>query len=453
MLGVNDQIRRWWILGATAGVLGLSVFDETIVGVALVKIRSDLAMSQVASHWVVNAYLLTFTCFVAIGGRLGDSFGHHGFFVAGTAIFGLASLASGFATTGGWLIAARAVQGIGTAIIFPAALAMTTSAFPLEQRGLALGIQTTMAAVFMSLGPLAGGVMTETLSWRWIFWINLPVVLAVALVALAAVVPTTSASDPAKAKSLGAIDYRGTATLIAGLSALIIALMQGAEWGWMTPATLTLFIAGVVLLTLFAAIETYATRPLIQIALLRIATFTGGDLVFFTFQFNKMAVFVFIALYLQEVLHKSPIVAGSAVFVGVLPTLVTSLLAGTSADRYGSRAPLMLALLINGLALISLGFATTLGSFVLIVALLVIWGATLPFLAIPARRALMNAIPAERRGQAGGVNLTIQMLGGTVGIALCGALLVTTGDYRSVFLMTGSLTIMTMVCVWYLVER
>ncbi len=209
-----------------SGVLGLVVLDETVVGVALATIQRDLAMSQVASHWVVNAYLLTFTCFVAIGGRLGDSLGHHGFFVFGVAIFGLASLAAGFAQNGAWLIAARALQGIGAAIVFPASWAMLTSVFPVERRGTAFGIQTTVGGTFMAMGPLVGGVFTETLSWRWIFWINLPVVAVIAAIVWAA-----WEAPPQKSQTPSAIDTPGLITLVGGLSALVIALMQGAEWG------------------------------------------------------------------------------------------------------------------------------------------------------------------------------------------------------------------------------
>lgn len=453
MLGINDKNRRWWILTAMSGVLGLVVLDETVVGVALATIRSDLDMSQAASHWVVNAYLLTFTCFVAFGGRLGDSLGYGRFFVLGVTIFGLGSLASGFAPGGSWLITARAIQGIGAAIIFPASLAMITSIFPLEQRGMALGIQTTIAALFMSLGPLIGGFVSEVVSWRWIFWINLPVVVMIALIELAAFVPSGQGKRSSSMNGLGSFDFRGLITLIVGLSVLVIALMQGTEWGWSAPATLILFFSGVVMIILFTVTELRTSHPLIEIGLLRIATFTGGNLVFFTFQFNKIAVFVFIALYLQDVLHMSPIKAGIALLIAVVPTLFTSLLSGKSADRFGSRWPLLISLFLNGSALVVVGIVTSFDNYALLIAPLIVWGATLPFIAVSARRALMNAVPKLKRGQASGVNLTIQMLGGTVGMALCGTLLLVTGDYRSLFLMTGVLTLITVLCVWLSVER
>ena len=452
MLAITEQNRRWWILGAAAGVLGLTVLDETIVGVALVTIRAELSMSEVASHWVVNAYLLTFTCFVAVGGRLGDLYGRGNIFILGATVFGLASLACGLSASGPVLIAMRALQGIGAAVLFPNAIAMVTDAFPIAQRGVAIGIQTTVAAVMMSAGPLLGGVFTQTLSWRWIFWINLPVVIAVALAVKLAWSPEPT-SARAGARSLRSIDYRGLITLVSGLCALVIALMQGADWGWGSLPTISLLVAGVILIVGFVILETRISQPLIEVALLRIATFTGGNLVFSMFQFNKIAVIVFAALYLQHALNMTPIAAGTVLLVAIVPTIATSLLAGTLADKYGSRRPLLVALLLNGGALIMMGTATGDGHLTFIIAPLIVWGATLPVLAVPARRALMNAVPAEQRGQAGGVNVTIQMLGGTVGLALSSAVLLVTGDYGTVFLMTGGLTIATMLAVWLLIER
>ena len=449
MIGISETNRKWWVLVAMSGVLGLTVLDETVVGVALATIRPELEMSAVASHWVVNAYFLTFTGFVAIGGRLGDSLGHRGFFVLGAAIFAAASLLAGLAPSGGWLIAARALQGVGAAITFPASLAIMTDSFPPGQRGLALGIQVSVAACFMSMGPLVGGYFSEVVSWRWIFWINLPVILAVVAIVLAALKPagTQARAGPSMR------DYRGLAILLAGLGALVIALMQGADWGWDAAATLILLVAGLLLLALFVVLEARTANPLIEVELLRIKTFTGGNLVFFMFQFDKLAVFVFVALYLQEVLKETPIDAGLLVVIGVAPTLVTSFLAGKLTDRLGARRPLMAGLLLNGTALCLIGLATLYHDKALILAPLVVWGAALPFIAIPARRALMSAVPQPKRGQAGGVNLTIQMLGGTVGVALCSALLAASGHYASLFLMTGALVLLVLVVAWLTIER
>ena len=373
MLGIDDRTRRWWILAAMSGVMGLIVLDETVVGVALATIQPELAMSQVASHWVVNAYLLTFTCFVAVGGRLGDVLGHRGFFVSGIAVFGLASLAAGSAQSGAWLIGARALQGIGAAVVFPASLAMMTSIFPAKQRGTAFGIQVTVGGLFMSMGPLLGGVFTETLSWRWIFWINLPVVAVIG-----AIVWSAWKAPPAERHGAGKIDWPGLISLVGGLTALVTGLMQGAEWGWGAPATMSLLGGGAALLALFIVLERRTAHPLIQLGLLREATFTGGILVFFMFQFNKVAVFVFVALYLQDALDYSPIDAGLVVMLAVVPTLITSLISGRAADRFGSRRPLFIGLSLNGAALILVALATTVHHLALIMVPLMVWGAMLP---------------------------------------------------------------------------
>jgi EmrB/QacA subfamily drug resistance transporter len=451
-LTIADKSRKWWILTAMSGVLGLIVFDETVVGVALATIRRDLGMSQAASHWVINAYFLTFTCFVALGGRLADGLGYKGFFVLGMSVFGLSSLAAGLAENGAWLNTARAMQGLGAAIVFPCSWAMMTSAFPFEQRGVAFGIQTTVGGIFMALGPLVGGLFSAHASWRWIFWINLPVVAAAVALVWVAWLPSMQERRSSSSGGAGSIDYSGLATLVLGLCALVIALMEGSSWGWAAPTTLVLLVAGIALLTLFTLIEKRRSAPLIELELLAIPSFTGGVLAFSMFQWSKLAVFVFVALYLQEVLKDSPIDAGLIGLVAILPTLLTSPFSGRSADRFGSRGPLTAGLVVQGAALLLVGLAMYASAHVVIIAALILWGAAMPFASVPARRALMGAVPRAQQGEASGVNLTLQMLGGTIGVAICGALLLATGDYGSLFLVTGALLVLTALVAWQIVE-
>ena len=228
-------------------------------------------------------------------------------------------------------------------------------------------------------------------------------------------------------KRAGSLDTPGLVTLVGGLTAFVVALMEGAAWGWTSPATLALFAAAIVLLAVFTIAETRRANPLIELGLLAIPSFTGGVLAFFMFQWSKLAVFVFVALYLQDVLKDTPIDAGFIVLVAVLPTLLTSLFSGKSADRFGSRRPLMAGMVLQGAGLIAVGFGMLAASHAIIVAALIVWGAAMPFASVPARRALMSAVPKAQQGEASGVNLTVQMLGGTIGIALCGTLLVATG--------------------------
>lgn len=450
---IAENSRRWWILAAMAGVLGLTVLDETVIGVALDTIRADLSMSAVASHWVVNAYLLAFTCFVAVGGRLGDMLGHTSLFFVGAAIFAAASLAAGLSESGAWLIAARSVQGIGAAIVFPTSIATISRAFPAENRGTAFGIQVAIAACFMASGPLVGGFFTSAISWRWIFWINLPLVALIVLVAAAAHERAAAADPTGTPGAKRTFDIGGLVLLVAGLSALVIALMQAGEWGWSSPATLVLFAAGLALMIAFVISELKRREPLIEVRLLRIATFTGGNLVFAMFQFDKIAIFVFVPLFLQQVLDRSAIGAGLGVLAAVVPTLLTSYLSGRATDRFGSRRPLMIALLVNGLAVLGVAFGAYQASYGWMVGPLIAWGISLPFIATTSRRSLMSAVPQTHQGQASGVNLTIQMLGGTVGMALCSAVLLVSGSFALLFAMTGGLLLLTLVAAWLMVER
>lgn len=432
--GVDSRSRV--ILAAMSGVLGLVVLDETVVGVALPTIGADLSMTQVTVHWVVNAYLLTFTCAVAVAGKLGDMMSRRALFLAGIAIFGLSSLAAGFAQSGGWLVGARAVQGIGAAIVFPTSFAVVTAAFPPERRGSAFGVQTTIAGLFMAAGPLVGGFFTETVSWRWIFWVNLPVVVAIAVVAFVVWSPSFD-GEKAEAGKRDGFDSAGLIALVIGLIALVAALMEGSRWGWQSPATLSLLIGGLAVLACFAVVERKKSDPLVDLALLRIRTFTGGVLIFFVFQFDKIVVFVFVPLYLQTVRGWSAIDSGLVLMVAILPTLLTSIVAGRLSDRYGARGPCTGGLALNGGAVVVLTLGVWLQQDWMIVVALLVWGSTLPSISVVPRHALMSAVPPAQHSQASGVNLTVQMLGGTIGMAVCTTLFAISHDFRLVFLVTG----------------
>jgi len=452
VLHARHQARPWLTLAAASGALGLSVLDETIVGAALPTIRAELALSAVEAHWVVNAYLLTLACLVAIGGRLGDVLGHRRLFVYGAAAFAVASVVGALSGSGPFLIGARALQGVGTALMFPAALAMVTQAYPPERRGVAFGVQTTVAAIFMAGGPFLGGLLTEVLNWRWIFWINPLPVLVLVVAALAAGTPEESGDDPAVAKPTGSLDLPGVATLTVGLTALVVALMQSDGWGWTASGTLVLLAVGIVSLVAFFLVEARVAAPIFQLELFRAPAFNGGNLVFFVFQANKMITFVFVVQYLQAVPGLPPVAAGAMVATAILPTLITSVLAGHAADRLGSRLPLLAGLALNGGALVLAGVVMRQGDYAAIGWVLPAWGATLPFLAVTSRRALMSAAPVELRGQAGGVNLTIQMLGGTMGIALASTLLADGAGYGVLFMATGAVTLGTIAGAWSLIR-
>ncbi len=450
---IAGQYRKWWILGAMGASLGLIVLDETIVGVALPTVQTDLGMSQGASHWVVNAYLLVFTCVVAAGGKLGDVMGLDRALLVGLAIFALSSALAGFAPQGSWIVAARTFQGIGAGIIFPTSVAIVTRTFPLEQRGLALGIHTTIGGIFLSSGPLIGGLLTESISWRWVFWVNLPVVAIIALIVIRTLWREDSNVVSTRDAGFGAIDWRGLVLMIASLGALVTALMEGVGWGWTSPLTLALAAGGTIGLVLFVLLQNRSANPLMKLHLFGNATFSGSNLVIFTQQFSKITVVVFVALYLQQIVKISPIDAGALIFAGAAASLVTSTFAGMATDRWGTRLAAQIGLVLNGGAFLAMGAIAGTGGADGLMIPLILWGASLPWLVIPCRRAVMNAVDASDQGQAGGISVSAQMLGGTIAMAVCGTLLIVTDSFETIFLATGGWIYLVLMIAWFTIAR
>lgn len=422
-------------------VLGIVVLDETVVGVALPTMVRDLGLGVVTSHWVVNAYLLVFAGLAAAAGRLGDWVGLKALFIVGLAIFGLASLASGFAQNGAWLIATRAMQGVGAAIIFPASLAIISHAFPPAQLGMAMGIYGAIGTFFLALGPFAGGFVSEFLSWRWIFWINPPIVVVIGLVVLSVW------CDPPR-EPAGQLDFGGLVTLVAGLGMVVFAIMQGPDWGWSHLAVWLVLVAGVAMMVLFVVLELRTSRPLIDVALFRTGAFTSFNLVIFLAQFSKIAVFIFAAAYLQSALGYSAMIAGIALLAGTVPPLMTAFPTGMVLDRLGARRLLLGGLTASVVAMVWMTLAVTRDSYVLLLPALIVWGGSVSVLFIPSLRDVMNAVPPGKRGQAGGISMTAQLLGGTVGMTVCGTVFAITGVYWPIFLLCGCLFLIVLVLCW-----
>lgn len=442
--GKSESKNRWWLLGAMSGVLGLIVLDETVVSVALPSIQSDFEMSASLAHWVINAYLLAFTCFVALAGKMGDVFHRRTYFSAGALLFCVASLLAATAPNGGTLIAARALQGVAAAIIFPTSLALITSAFPPSERGVAFGYQTTVGGVFMASGPLVGGLLTQSLSWRMIFWIGIPVVIAITTVLWTIwskdyELEKREAEDP-----LWAANFKNAVLLVLGLLALVVPLMQGADWGWTSISTLGLVVAGAILSVLFLFRETHQPAPLLDLSLLKIPEFAGGATIFAIFQFEKIAVFVFSAQFFQSHLGLSPILSGVVLSMAIVPTLRTSVLVGRFTDEHGAKKTLIYGVAIHGVAVAVLAVATMTDSLWLALVALLVWGASMPSIAIPTRRQQMNLVPKEKHAQAGGINLTLQFFGGCLGLAFCSALITETNSFPLLF---GIVALTTLFCV------
>jgi EmrB/QacA subfamily drug resistance transporter len=413
---MNIEGRRRW-LALIVLCLGdlMIVLDVTIVGVALPSIREDLGFSETSLAWVVNAYLLTFGGFLLLGGRLGDLFGHRRLFLIGIALFTLASLACGLATSQEFLIGARAVQGLGGAIVSAVALSLIVTLFTEPgERAKAMGVFGFVAAGGGSIGVLLGGILTDVLDWHWIFLVNLPIGVAVFALCLSLL---PAARGPAAA---GRLDVAGAVTVTASLMLAVYAIVNGNEEGWMSARTIGVLAASAALLALFLTIEARVRSPLVPLGLFRLRNIAVSNVVGVLWAAAMFAWFFLSALYLQLVLGYSPLQVGLAFLPANLIMGFFSL--GISARlvmRFGIRAPLATGLLLAGVGLLLFARAPVEGNFVVDVLpsmILLGLGAGMAF--NPVLLAAMSDVEPSEAGLASGVVNTSFMMGGALGLAV-----------------------------------
>jgi EmrB/QacA subfamily drug resistance transporter len=412
---ITDDNAKWWTLGAMCFALFMIMLDNTVVNVALPSIQRDLGSNLSGLEWTVNAYTLSFAVLLATGGRLGDIFGRRRTFLIGVVIFAAASAAAGLAPSTATLIAARVVQGIGGALMMPATLSIVTNAFEPHERGKAIGTWAGVSALALAIGPVLGGLLTEHVSWRAIFYINIPV-------AIAAVVATLFAVRESRDESVGReVDYLGVGTLTAGLAALVLALIEGNAWGWGSAAIVGLLATSVVMLGAFVAIERRVTAPIVEFPLFGDRNFVGANLVALIVTFAMMAQFFFIALYMQNILGLSPLEAGVRFLPATLMIVAIAPIAGRMTDRIGPRW-----LIGTGLTLVSVALywlttievGTTYGD---IWPSFVLMGIGMALVMSPMSTAAMNAVDVAKAGVASGILSMNRMIGGSLGVAVIGA--------------------------------
>lgn len=410
---------RWVALAVVCAGSLMNVLDTTIVGVALPAIRHDLGFSLASLAWVVNAYLLAYGGFLLLGGRLGDLFGHRRLFIAGIAVFTLASLACGLATSQAFLLAARTVQGVAGAFATAAALSVVVSLFgqPAE-RARAMGVYAMVSAGGGSIGVLAGGILTGLLSWHWIFLVNVPIGAAVLLASLRLL----PASQPQTGR--GRLDVPGAVLVTAGALLAVYAITGTSQAGWASARTVGTLSGAAVLLAAFAAVESRTAAPLVPLRLLRQRNLTAAAVIGLLWTAAMFACFFLTTLYLQQVLGYSPLQTGLAFLP--MNLIMAALSAGATARlvaRFGIRPPLVtgLLLVVAGLALLS--HAPVGGHFVTDVLPAGILlgtgaGAALP----PLLLAATGDLPPGESGLASGVANTAFMLGGALGLAVLAGL-------------------------------
>jgi EmrB/QacA subfamily drug resistance transporter len=395
------------------------VLDVTIVGVALPSIKEDLGFSDSSLAWVVNAYLLTFGGFLLLGGRLGDLFGHRRLFLAGIALFTGASLVCGLSTAQGMLVAARAVQGIGGAVVSAVALSLIVTLFtePAE-RAKAMGVFGFVASGGGSIGVLLGGILTDVLSWHWIFLVNIPIGIAVFVCCLRLLPGGSGHMTGAR------LDVAGAVTVTVSLMIAVYAIVNGNEVGWATARTIGLLGVAAVLLGVFLLIESRVESPLMPLRLFKLRNLAVSNVVGVLWAAAMFAWFFLSALYLQLVLGYSPLEVGLAFLPGNLIMGAMSL--GLSAKlvmRFGIRTPLGVGLGLAALGLLLFARAPVDGTFVVDVLpsmILLGLGAGMAF--NPVLLAAMGDVPQEEAGLASGVVNTAFMMGGALGLAVLASL-------------------------------
>jgi EmrB/QacA subfamily drug resistance transporter len=420
-LRLSESNRRWWTLGAMCFALFMIMLDNTVTNVALPSIQRDFDASLSALEWTINAYTLTFAVLLVTGGRLGDIFGRRRVFLVGVGIFAVASATIGFAPSDGFLVASRALQGVGAALMMPGTLSIISHAFPPHERGKAIGIWAGVSAIALAVGPLVGGWLTEDVSWRAIFFLNVPV-------AVGAIAITLFAAEESRDETVDRrVDWPGIGALTVGLTALVLGLVEANAWGWGSARILGLFGLAAVALAGFAAIELRSQAPVVDFAFFRSRQFLGANAVAFMVTFAMFAMFFFLALYMQNILGYSPLETGVRFLPTTLIVMVAGPIAGRLTDRIGPRW-----LMTGGLVLIaaSLAWQSRIQvdtSFGYLLPAFMAMGAGIGFVMSPMSAAAMNAVDRAKAGVASGTLSMFRMVGGTFGVAALGALVATVG--------------------------
>ena len=412
-----EENKKWWTLAAVAFGLFMIMLDNTVVNVALPSIASDLKISISELEWIVTGYALTFAALLITGGKLADMYGRRRIFVIGLAIFSLSSLACGLAPNAGFLIGARAVQGLGAALMNPATLSIITATFPPRQRGQAIGIWAGVSAMALAIGPLVGGLIVDNFSWNWIFFINVPIGV------LGIVVSQLVIKESRDTSHEQSIDLPGLLTSGLALFALSYALIEGNTKGWSSPEILGLFAAAAVLVVAFILLESRQRLPMLDLSLFRINSFVGANVVALLVSLGMFGVFFFISLYVQNILGYSPTKAGAIFLPMTILIILIAPVAGKLSDRLGGRWLIGGGMTLLGISLLLYQRITVTSGFWTLLPSLILGGIGMAMTMSPMTSVAMGSVPVDKAGVGSGVLNSFRQMGGALGIAIMGAIL------------------------------
>ena len=410
----SAERRKWLALVLLAMAQFMVVVDASITNVALPSIGEALRIDQDDLSWVVNAYVLVFGGFLLLGGRLADFLGRRRIFMAGLVLFALASLVGGFAESEGVLIAARAVQGLGGALMSPAALSILQTTFTEgAERNKALGVWGAVAGSGGAVGVLLGGVLTDGLGWQWVLWVNVPVGIGAALLAprLIAESRVTSATRT--------FDAAGAVSITAGLAILVYALVDATDAGWGSAQTLGLLALAAALIAAFVVVELRSAHPLVPFRFFRNRTVTGADVTGLLVGAGLFAMFFFLSLYMQQVLGYDALDAGVAYLPLALSIIVSAGVASQLVTRMGFKPVLLGGLLLVAAGLVWVSFISVDGTYASdILGPSILTGLGLGFSFVPLTVAAVSGVRPDDAGLASGLINTAQQVGGALGLAV-----------------------------------
>jgi EmrB/QacA subfamily drug resistance transporter len=421
---MSGSRRNNWTLGIVSVALFMAVLDNLVVSVALPTIHRDLGASIQSLEWTVNAYVLAYAVLLLTGAALGDRFGRKRMFVVGLTVFTAASALAGLARSTDLLVAARAVQGAGAAILTPLTLTLLAEAFPAERRGIAIGVWSGVSGVAVALGPLVGGAVVEGISWHWIFWLNVPIGIVLAPLAMRQL---SESHGP-----YGSLDLPGLALAVSGAFGVVFGLIRAQALGWTSTTVLASLVAGAVLLVAFVVWELRAREPMLPMEFFAKRSFAVTNVASLTMYFGMFGSIFFLSQYMQDVLGNTPLQAGLKLLAWTGATMLVAPLAGVFSERLGSRPFMFAGLSLQAGALAWLASITaTHQTYGQELVPFVMAGAGMALVFAPSANAVLASVRTDQAGQASGANNAIRELGGVLGVAVLASVFTGAGGYAS----------------------
>jgi EmrB/QacA subfamily drug resistance transporter len=406
--------RRWWTLGVLSLSLVIIGLDNTILNVAIPTLQTELNASASELQWIVDSYVLIFAGTLLTMGALGDRFGRARFLSAGLVLFGLASVYAAFTDTAAELIAARALMGIGGAMIMPATLSIITDVFPREERGRAIGIWAAVAGLGIGLGPIVGGLLLENYFWGSVFLVNVPIVI-IALVAGYFLVPASR--DPEATP----LDLKGAFTSLVAITALVFGIIEGPAEGWSSPLVMSAFALAAVFGVAFVLIERTVEHPMLNLNYFRNARFSGGAIAISVAFFSLFGVIFLLTQYLQFVLGYSALEAGVRTAPIALGMIIGSAMSPRLAERFGTTKVVAFGLFVLSATLVSFTFFGVTTGYAVIGVSIVAMAYGMGNIMAPSTDAVMGAVPVAKAGVASATNDVTRQVAGAIGVAVIGS--------------------------------